>query len=502
MSKIRITKKLLYVKKGDLQLWDDVYGNNPRVHPPEQINKLVESLRQFGVVRPLLIDGNKVVIAGNGTLQAARQIDEMPEVPCIQVSGLTEAEKKKYVAQDNLLYELGKTDDNVLVSLLSEVQAGGEDISSVAISDELMKRIATQADEMIERGMTQLQMRPPPKEEGDGEKTAKQIGDVIIPRDPGERARGDAAGFVGKTPLVYHGGKTAMLPYIMPLVHSVPHSGYVEPFAGGAAVFWARRQPAQLEVLNDMSDCLIAFWACIKSHFTPFKDLVIERGLYSEEYHTQAKNIVLGHVRAADKIEQGWAIFYASAAGFYHSATGGFFLSYEQNLAENFQTKIDRLTRVMCERMKLVNITKRPALELVNKFIDPRLLLYIDPPYIGAEQGSYYHFDEEDLKRLLHAMAASHAKFILSYYPNPHIDEFIERYGWLRTEISMANTFGTISRDEMAFKREQLVFNFKPVWESAEDEQHRHAVGLSMDEQEKMNRQAEELAANLGLDID
>ena len=41
-----------------------------------------------------------------------------------------------------------------------------------------------------------------------------------------------------RTPTVYHGGKGNMLPYI--LVEIPKHTSYIEPFAGGGAVFWAK----------------------------------------------------------------------------------------------------------------------------------------------------------------------------------------------------------------------------------------------------------------------
>lgn len=42
-----------------------------------------------------------------------------------------------------------------------------------------------------------------------------------------------------KTPIVYYGGKTAILNHIFPLVPE--HEVYTECFAGGAALFWSKR---------------------------------------------------------------------------------------------------------------------------------------------------------------------------------------------------------------------------------------------------------------------
>lgn len=41
-----------------------------------------------------------------------------------------------------------------------------------------------------------------------------------------------------KTPITYYGGKRKMVNHILPLIPE--HSLYAEPFAGGAAIFWAK----------------------------------------------------------------------------------------------------------------------------------------------------------------------------------------------------------------------------------------------------------------------
>lgn len=51
-----------------------------------------------------------------------------------------------------------------------------------------------------------------------------------------------------KTPITYYGGKQMMCGKIVPLIPK--HRLYCEPFAGGAAIYFAK-EPSELEVLND-----------------------------------------------------------------------------------------------------------------------------------------------------------------------------------------------------------------------------------------------------------
>ena len=80
------------------------YGNNPKKHPQEQIDKIIESIHEFGFVMPLLIDKENNIISGHGRHEAAKQIDK-PTVPCIINDELTEEQKKAYRIADNKLAE-------------------------------------------------------------------------------------------------------------------------------------------------------------------------------------------------------------------------------------------------------------------------------------------------------------------------------------------------------------------------------------------------------------
>lgn len=76
------------------------YINNSRTHSEEQVNQIVASINEFGFTNPLLIDEKDNIIAGHGRLLASKKL-KMEEVPCIVLSGLTEAQKKAYIIADN-----------------------------------------------------------------------------------------------------------------------------------------------------------------------------------------------------------------------------------------------------------------------------------------------------------------------------------------------------------------------------------------------------------------
>lgn len=69
-----------------------------------------------------------------------------------------------------------------------------------------------------------------------------------------------------KTPLTYYGGKQRLAPLLCQLLP--PHRTYVEPFCGGAALFFAKPTPqgcpAYREVLNDLDAALVNFYTMLR----------------------------------------------------------------------------------------------------------------------------------------------------------------------------------------------------------------------------------------------
>ena len=78
------------------------YANNSRTHSDEQTKQIASSIKEFGFTNPILIDERNGIIAGHGRLMGANKLG-MDEVPCIILSGLTEAQKKAYIIADNQL---------------------------------------------------------------------------------------------------------------------------------------------------------------------------------------------------------------------------------------------------------------------------------------------------------------------------------------------------------------------------------------------------------------
>ncbi len=78
------------------------YSFNNVSHPEIQIDRIANSIKEFGWTVPLLISKDNVIIAGHGRLLAAKKLG-LEEVPVIRAEGLTESQARAYRILDNKL---------------------------------------------------------------------------------------------------------------------------------------------------------------------------------------------------------------------------------------------------------------------------------------------------------------------------------------------------------------------------------------------------------------
>ena len=105
------------------------YEHNAKLHPPEQIEALRRSFREFGMIVPVGIDGQDRVIYGHGRLLAA-QAEGWDQVPTVTVEDLSEDQRRAFIHADNLLSETGY-DKDTLRSEAQALQAAGFDVTLV-----------------------------------------------------------------------------------------------------------------------------------------------------------------------------------------------------------------------------------------------------------------------------------------------------------------------------------------------------------------------------------
>jgi DNA modification methylase len=110
------------------------YAKNSRTHDDAQVAQIAASIKEFGWTNPILVDGDKGVIAGHGRLLAARKLG-MNKVPTIELKDMTEAQKKAYVIADNKLALNAGWDTNFLSLELQELKDQDFDLTLLGFDD-------------------------------------------------------------------------------------------------------------------------------------------------------------------------------------------------------------------------------------------------------------------------------------------------------------------------------------------------------------------------------
>lgn len=124
------------------------YARNARMHSDEQVARIAGSIREFGFMNPVIIDGANGIIAGHGRVMAARKLG-LASVPCIEAGHLSETQKKAYILADNRLAEHASWDNDLLRIEISDLSESGFDVSLTGFDlDDFLTDIGSPTEEV------------------------------------------------------------------------------------------------------------------------------------------------------------------------------------------------------------------------------------------------------------------------------------------------------------------------------------------------------------------
>ena len=130
--------KVEYLKPGELY----PYPANAKIHSPEQVKRIANSIKVFGWQQPIVIDRDNVVIIGHGRLFAAQEL-HLDSVPVVRADDLTEDQVKALRLADNKLnespYDFSKLEEELAaldIAGFDMEQFGFEDIGGAPITAE------------------------------------------------------------------------------------------------------------------------------------------------------------------------------------------------------------------------------------------------------------------------------------------------------------------------------------------------------------------------------
>ena len=177
------------------------------------------------------------------------------------------------------------------------------------------------------------------------------------------------------TPIVpWIGGKRRLAKRILPLFPA--HECYVEPFAGGAALYFMK-PPSDVEVLNDVNGELVNLYRVIKHHLEEFvrqfKWALVSRQIYGWLKVTPEETLTDIQRAARFYYLQKMAFGAKVANQTFGTATTAPPRLNLLRLEEELSTANLRLSRTYIEHL--------PWAECVRRYDRPHTFFYLDPPY-------------------------------------------------------------------------------------------------------------------------
>lgn len=234
------------------------------------------------------------------------------------------------------------------------------------------------------------------------------------------------------------GGKTRLAKTLLRLFPD--HRCYVEPFAGAAALLFARPEPAPVEVLNDINGDLIRLYRCIQHHLDEF----VRQFRWALVSREMFKWLDQADVDGLTEIQRAARFFYLQRtcfAGRVDGQTFGYGTTAKPGL------NLLRIEEMLSEahlRLAQVTVENLPWADVLSRYDRPHTLFFCDPPY-WQTAGYGVDFGLDQYQALADAMRRAKGKVILTINDHPDIREVFGGFRVTREPIrySMGNRLGS-----------------------------------------------------------
>lgn len=117
---------------------------NARGHSERNIKAIAASLKRFGQQKPIVVDDNGRIVAGNGTYQAAKELGWT--TIAIVRTNLTGSNASAFAVADNRTAELAEWNREQLAETMTELQNDGEDLEALGFSRQQLESLLEEAE--------------------------------------------------------------------------------------------------------------------------------------------------------------------------------------------------------------------------------------------------------------------------------------------------------------------------------------------------------------------
>ena len=122
------------------------YARNTRTHTDQQIDQVAASIREFGFMNPVIINGDNTILAGHARVLASKKLG-LEYVPCLIADHLSEAQKKAFIIADNKIAENAGWDTELLKVELEDLKGADFDVEILGFTDKELNKIFDEGKE-------------------------------------------------------------------------------------------------------------------------------------------------------------------------------------------------------------------------------------------------------------------------------------------------------------------------------------------------------------------
>ena len=269
-----------------------------------------------------------------------------------------------------------------------------------------------------------------------------------------QRAEGVSQGM--RQVLKYPGSKWNIAGKLAELIPE--HHSYVEPYFGSGALFFTK-SPSAIETINDLDSDVTNLFRCIREDSERLARIVMVIPYSREEYESQFDILETLYTdpfgRAAGFLTRCW-----QGHGFRTSGNKVGWKNDVQGREKMYALwnwyRLPEWIIDIAERLRMVQVECRPALEVIKRFDFENVFMYLDPPYLlGTRNGKQYKHEMSDAEHedLLKTALASKAKIMISGYESEMYNSYLK--GWHKEYLtSCAEHNG--SRTEVVWMNYQI----------------------------------------------
>jgi DNA adenine methylase len=251
------------------------------------------------------------------------------------------------------------------------------------------------------------------------------------------------------------GGKRRLADRIFPLFPR--HSCYVEPFAGGAALYFLRPVPAEVEVLNDINGDLVNLYRVVQHHLEEFvrqfKWALSSRQVFKWLQETRPETLT--------DIQRAARFYYLQQSAFGARVDGQTYGTATTTPPGLNLLRLEESLSAAHLRLSSTYIEHLSWQGCLAKYDREHTLFYMDPPYWQTE-GYGVPFEFDQYLEMAKVLKSIKGKAIVSLNDHPAIRECFADFHIEATDIRY-----TVGGGKGSDAREVLIFSWDTQAEPA-----------------------------------